>query len=277
MPTTVLMPTTLANAPQIAIRNQHGPQGTVSLSPNGMSVGREATCDIVLDSQNVSRHHAQISWDGTQAYVTDFGSTNGCRLAGQQLQSGVAHPWPARTPLQVGDCLLRLEIPGAAPAATTQIMPPPATPVTQVMPPQAKPAPTPPPIVQPMPANQMLMPAPVAPAYGAALSNSSGLRAQSSFPSDAGGLNFGAFMLTPIWAIAHGCWGIFFLSYIPFVNLIVSFVALFSANEWAWRNRTWRDVDHLKRTQRSWAVAGLVVLLLSIALGVLIGMSSAAR
>ncbi|NNJ11027.1 FHA domain-containing protein [Chloroflexales bacterium ZM16-3] len=274
MPTTVLMPTTLANAPQVSVRNQYGPQGTVSLGPNGLSVGREATCDIVLDSQNVSRHHAQISWDGTQSYITDFGSTNGCRLAGQQLQSGAAHPWSARTPLQVGDCLLRLEIPGAAPAATTQFMPPPATPTTQVMSPPAPLAPTPLPIVQPMSANQMLIQVPAALAYDAALSNSSGLGAQSSFPKDAGGLNFGAFMLTPIWAIAHGCWGVFILSIIPYVGLVIPFVALFSGNEWAWRKRTWRDVDHLKRSQRGWAVASLVVMLLSIALGVLIGMSN---
>ena len=246
LPTTVLIPT---NAPQVSVRNQHGPQGTVPLGPNGLSVGREATCDIVLDSQNVSRNHAQISWDGTQAYVTDLGSTNGCRLAGQQLQSSVAHPWPMGMLLQVGDCQLRLEIPGAVSPGTT------------IMPPLPPAAPTPLPIVQPMPT---------------VLSNSSGLGKQSAFPSDAGGLNFGAFLLTPIWASVHGCWGVFTMALIPGFNLIIPFVALFKGNEWAWRKRTWRDVDDLKRSQRSWAVAGLVssvilvVLLLVIALIVLI-------
>jgi hypothetical protein len=30
-------------------------------------------------------------------------------------------------------------------------------------------------------------------------------------------------------------------------------------NEWAWKSRRWRSIDHFKRHQRGWAIAGLFV------------------
>jgi len=43
-------------------------------------IGRDPTCDIVLDAKRVSRRHAVIQFDGTTASIQDLGSTNGTML-----------------------------------------------------------------------------------------------------------------------------------------------------------------------------------------------------
>ena len=37
------------------------------------------------------------------------------------------------------------------------------------------------------------------------------------------------------------------------------FVLGAKGNAWAWRNDTWKGVQHFRRTQRSWAIAGAIV------------------
>ena len=48
--------------------------------------------------------------------------------------------------------------------------------------------------------------------------------------------------------------------FVPFVNIVMFFVLGAKGNEWAWRNRTWRNVDHFKKTQKKWRNAGLILL-----------------
>jgi hypothetical protein len=48
-------------------------------------VGREATCDIVLDDKSVSRRHAYLERRGTAWFVADQGSANGTFINGQQV------------------------------------------------------------------------------------------------------------------------------------------------------------------------------------------------
>jgi diguanylate cyclase (GGDEF)-like protein len=42
-----------------------------------IEAGRSSTCDISLDHESVSRHHARILWTGTGYNLQDLGSTNG--------------------------------------------------------------------------------------------------------------------------------------------------------------------------------------------------------
>ncbi|GLV58561.1 hypothetical protein KDH_53920 [Dictyobacter sp. S3.2.2.5] len=61
------------------------------------SLGREEDCDIWLDDEMASRHHAELAWHEGQAYLTDCGSLNGIFLNGQQVQGSV--------PLSSQDCI----------------------------------------------------------------------------------------------------------------------------------------------------------------------------
>ena len=40
-------------------------------------IGRSARCDLPIDQESVSRHHARITFDGKNYWIQDLGSTNG--------------------------------------------------------------------------------------------------------------------------------------------------------------------------------------------------------
>ena len=86
----------------------------------------------------------------------------------------------------------------------------------------------------------------------------SGLGKESVVPPDIKRWNWGAFFLNWIWGIGNSTY-IAFLMFVPFVNLIMFFVLGAKGSEWAWKNRTWRDVEHFKQTQRKWTIAGLIL------------------
>lgn len=54
-----------------------------------LNVGRLPDCDLVIDDPSVSKHHARIEWDGTQATLEDLKSSNGTHLNGDQLQTKI--------------------------------------------------------------------------------------------------------------------------------------------------------------------------------------------
>ena len=86
----------------------------------------------------------------------------------------------------------------------------------------------------------------------------SGLGKQSTVPPELKGWNWGAFFLNWIWGIGNSTY-IALLMFIPLVNLVMPFVLGAKGNKWAWQNRTWRDIEHFKQTQRKWAISGLIL------------------
>lgn len=52
-------------------------------------VGRDASCDIVIDTPNVSRYHCRLERQAEGILVSDVGSTNGTWVAGERLQRPV--------------------------------------------------------------------------------------------------------------------------------------------------------------------------------------------
>ena len=70
--------------------------------------------------------------------------------------------------------------------------------------------------------------------------------------------NWGAFFLNWIWGLGNSVW-IALLCLIPGVNLVMMFVLGAKGSKWAWQNSTWRDEEHFRKTQRNWAIAGLIV------------------
>ncbi len=98
--------------PRIQVRDASGNLlRVVELTSNGVTVGRQSTNALVLESEGVSRSHLRVDWDGRQVTVTDLGSSNGALLGATRLPARVAHPWGWREVVRVGPFWLRLEPP----------------------------------------------------------------------------------------------------------------------------------------------------------------------
>jgi hypothetical protein len=55
------------------------------LNKSHTSVGRDASADIQIDDNGLSRKHFEIIWDGKKAAVRDLRSTNGTMVAGKKI------------------------------------------------------------------------------------------------------------------------------------------------------------------------------------------------
>lgn len=84
------------------------------------------------------------------------------------------------------------------------------------------------------------------------------LNQPTQIPPELDRWNWGAFFLSWIWGIGNSTF-IALLALIPLVNLVMIFVLGARGSRWAWQNRAWRDAEHFRRTQRNWAIAGLLI------------------
>ncbi len=92
--------------------------------------------------------------------------------------------------------------------------------------------------------------------------NTSGQGRLSTIPEEVRGWNWGAFFLSWIWGVGNNVW-IALLAFIPFVNFIMGIVLGIKGNEWAWRNKKWDSIEHFKKTQRTWGIVGIVLIVFS--------------
>ena len=98
---------------ELAGGREHPLRGKVTL------IGRDAGCDVVVNTDQTSSRHAMLVQAGGSYYIEDLESVNGVFVNGVQIR--------ARTPLRAGD---RVEIPGlaasfqtgAAPNATPEVL-----------------------------------------------------------------------------------------------------------------------------------------------------------
>lgn len=51
-------------------------------------IGRSSECDIHIESKNLSRQHMKVSLVGSEIFIEDLKSTNGCFLGGEQIEAG---------------------------------------------------------------------------------------------------------------------------------------------------------------------------------------------
>lgn len=70
----------------LRIMNGPGKDRTFTIRAVTTTIGRGLDNDLVLESTDVSRHHARIDYQEGIYYLTDLGSTNGSRINGQQAQ-----------------------------------------------------------------------------------------------------------------------------------------------------------------------------------------------
>jgi hypothetical protein len=78
-------------------------------------LGRGRGADVRVADARASRRHARLRLDEAGAHLEDLGAKNGVRVNGVRLD-GAPVPLRARDEIAIGDTLLALEDPGAAPA-----------------------------------------------------------------------------------------------------------------------------------------------------------------
>lgn len=122
--------------------------------------------------------------------------------------------------------------------------------------------------------------------------NTSGSGKNATVPNEIKKWNWGAFLLSWIWAIAHKAW-IGLIALLPFVIMgiiapfteksdeagglfIITFgmmvVLGIKGNEWAWQNNKWNSVEEFLSIQRRWSRVALIIIGILFILGFLIGL-----
>jgi hypothetical protein len=76
-------------------------------------------------------------------------------------------------------------------------------------------------------------------------------------PPEADRWNWGAFLLNWIWGLGNNTF-VALLALVPFVGFVMMFVLGAKGSAWAWRNARWESVEHFRRVQRYWAIAGVI-------------------
>lgn len=76
--------------PRLIIRFTDGTERVVDLPEGRMSVGRAPDAGLRLALPEVSGHHAELHWDGTQLSMRDLSSTNGTVVNGRRLTAWTA-------------------------------------------------------------------------------------------------------------------------------------------------------------------------------------------
>lgn len=90
---------------------------SLPLKRPGITIGREATCDVVIDDRAASRQHARVDFDGANYRVADLNSSNGTFLANARLLPGIPEIWTPDKALRIGNTWFRLVLAGATGAA----------------------------------------------------------------------------------------------------------------------------------------------------------------
>lgn len=94
---------------RIFILTPEGAIRSIPLSSQGLCIGSMNDNDLVLDYDNVSPYHAQITFDGQVYHITDQSSIYGTYLGNQKLSAYDPVSWRPEQVLRIGNNWLRLE------------------------------------------------------------------------------------------------------------------------------------------------------------------------
>jgi hypothetical protein len=106
-----LKPRTSRLAPRLVIESGPHKGDEYIIRKSLTTIGRNETCDLIVDDPLVSRRHCQIVWDGVYCTVEDLGSTNGTFVNGKQL--GSAYSLRPGDNVQVADVIFHFADPQA--------------------------------------------------------------------------------------------------------------------------------------------------------------------
>src|SRR6188474_3033928 len=74
---------------QLIMRSGPTPGAAFMLEGDQLTIGRDATNDIVINDAEVSRRHSRLTFQGGKYVLEDLGSTNGTFVNGQRLAGPV--------------------------------------------------------------------------------------------------------------------------------------------------------------------------------------------
>ena len=97
------------------------------------------------------------------------------------------------------------------------------------------------------------------------METTSGQGNTSTVPPEIKGWNWGAFGLNFIWAIGNRTW-IGLLTLVPFCGIVMAVILGFKGNEWAWKNKRRKSIDHFKSVQKIWSIWGACLFILFLVL-----------
>ncbi|MBU7587217.1 MAG: serine/threonine protein kinase [Nostoc sp. TH1S01] len=85
-----------------------------------------------------------------------------------------------------------------------------------------------------------------------------GINSTEPVPEEILGWNWGAFLLPWFWLWTNQVWcGLF--CFVPQIGWFMAIAMGAKGNEWAWKSRQWRSIEHFKEHQRGWAIAGILI------------------
>jgi serine/threonine protein kinase len=76
-------------------------------------------------------------------------------------------------------------------------------------------------------------------------------------PDEIKGWNWGAFLMPWLWPFTNHVW-IGLLCFVPQIGWLMAIALGSKGNEWAWKSKRWRSIEHFKAHQRGWAIAGIL-------------------
>jgi pSer/pThr/pTyr-binding forkhead associated (FHA) protein len=82
----------MATQAEIIVREGARALGRYFLDPGEYVIGRDMSCDILLDGQGISRQHAQITVTPDRLLVRDLGGGNGTYVGGDVVEGSVSLP-----------------------------------------------------------------------------------------------------------------------------------------------------------------------------------------
>ena len=91
--------------PKLILMDAAGNVRQVPLVAPATTLGRGASCDVVLDSKRASREHALIEVDGPKAFIVDLHSLNGTLVNGELIDR---HQLAHGDSIEIGTVEMRL-------------------------------------------------------------------------------------------------------------------------------------------------------------------------
>lgn len=78
--------------PVITVRTTDGRTHRHRLGRRPLTMGRDAACDVNIESASISRQHAEVHWSEQGCEVKDAGSRNGVWVNGERVQRRILRP-----------------------------------------------------------------------------------------------------------------------------------------------------------------------------------------
>ena len=102
---------------QLVMRVGPSPGKTYPLTLNEIIIGRDISCDIVINDAEISRNHCKLVLQGDSYWIEDLGSTNGTHVNDRRVSG--QHPLKPGELVRFGDNVtLAFEAVGGDPDAT---------------------------------------------------------------------------------------------------------------------------------------------------------------